>query len=290
VVYPETITGNPIGGRTIVRYVLNFPGQLAGDSIYAPEEIIFGYSSALAAAGGAPAQVLFIPASNASIFTPGEPRARQGSCFWAMKYRIVHGAEPLPITADSIEITRDLPDSPEPAAIAELFRRSELFYTYENTALALEAALCLCPTVFLPNPWLTEVIAAKEMGMDGFAWGPDPAEIARAKETVHLARERYLATYGQFWDQLSSFVSITQLRAAEDMERWGFPRRMLWRVRWRPKIESATFLAHRTVEVWLREGTRGVMRKLQRWIARGGRALTRQLGIDLVASCEVGER
>ena len=74
--------------------------------------------------------------------------------------------------------------------------------------------------------------------MDGFAWGTDPAEVARAKATVHLARERYLSTYVQFWDQLSAFVSVTQLRAAEDMARWRFPRRMLWRVRWLPCVLS----------------------------------------------------
>jgi len=206
VVYPETIVGNPLSARTVVRYLLNFPGLLGGARRYPVKEMIFGYSKTLAEAGGAPDQVLFIPASDTTVFTPPtEPRERRGSCFSAMKYRKEHGGTPLPVTADAVEITREEPDSPEPAAIAELFRRSEVFYTYENTALALEAALCLCPTVFLPNPWLTEVIAVNEMGWDGFAWGAEPAEIARAQATVHLARARYLSNYVRFWDQLSAF-------------------------------------------------------------------------------------
>ena len=152
VVYPETIFGNLLGARTVVRYVLNFPGLLGGDNTYPATDIIFGYSQTLAAAAGVPGQVLFIPASDATIFTPPGftfpgPGERRGSCFWAAKYQKVHKAELLPVTADSLEITRERPDSPQPHEIAEIFRRSEIFYAYENTALALEAALCLCPTV-----------------------------------------------------------------------------------------------------------------------------------------------
>jgi hypothetical protein len=54
------------------------------------------------------------------------------------------------------------------------------------------------------------------LGWDGFAWGTAPTEVARAKATVHLARDRYLATYSEFWTQLSSFVEETQTRAEAD--------------------------------------------------------------------------
>jgi hypothetical protein len=277
VLYPETIAGNPVGGRTVVRYVLNYPGLLGGDHAYPPNELVFGYSAALAASVEAGDQVLFIPASDPTIFSPGKPRERDGSCFWAMKYQVVHKGELLPVTEGAVEITRDLPDSPHPLEIAELFRRSELFYAYENTALALEAALCLCPTVFLPNTWLTEVIAVKEMGWDGFAWGTDPAEIERAKATVHLARDRYLAAYTQFWDQLSAFVEITQARAAKDAAVWGFPPRIAGRIAWRRGVELAGELGRAAAGVWRREGPVEVLRRARPWIARFGRALSRQL-------------
>jgi len=277
VVYPEIYPGNPLRCHTIVRYLLNFPGHIAGDSTFAAEEIVFGYSDVLAVAGGMPENVLFIPASDISIFNPGAPRVRSGSCFWAMKYRMLHGGELLPVTANSVEITRDMPDSQNPAEIAELFRSSELFYTYENTALALEAALCLCPTVFIPNPWLTETIAAKELGTDGFAWGDDPAEIARAKATVHLARRRYLATYARFWDQLSVFVSMTQLRAAQDAASKGAPRKLIWTVRWRPKVELFLVKWRSAGIVLVRDGPGALWRKSGRWAARQTRKMQRRL-------------
>jgi hypothetical protein len=273
VVYPETIPGNPLRAHTVVRYALNFPGHLAGDRFYSNDEIVYGYSGVLAAAGGAPGRVLFIPTSDPGFFTPNENAERRGSCFWAMKYRIVHGGKLLPVTQNSVEITRDLPNSQSLEEIAELFRHSELFYTYENTALALEAALCLCPTVFVPNPWLGEVIAAREVGMDGFAWGTDPAEIARAKATVHLARDRYLATYSQFWDQLADFVSITQEKAARDASRLGFPAGLPRQMRWRPKVEAVAQAFRGMALTFRQQGKRAVLRKLRR-----------RLGLDFLSA------
>lgn len=285
-VYPETVAGNPLGGRTLVRYVLNFPGLLGGDAAYPPGDMVYGYSRVLAeAAGAGPGRVLFVPASDAAVFSPGPPAdspERRGACFWASKYRLVHGAPLRPETEGAAEITRDLPDSPTPREIAALFRRCEVFYAYENTALALEAALCLCPTVFLPNPWLTEAIAAKELGWDGFAWGTDPAEVARARATVHLARERYLATYSGFWDQLAVFARETQARAAEDAARHGgFPSVLARRLAWRPRLEYAAHLGRATLLVLRREGPGSAAHRAAR---RVGRALRPRLGhVALVA-------
>lgn len=238
VVYPETVRGNPWGAYTIMRYVLNFPGLLGGDHSYPPDEIVYGYSAVLAEACGQPGKVLFVPASDATVFTPPEPDARRkGACFYAMKYQTVHNGRLLQETAGATEITRDRPDSQTPAEIAEIFRRSEVFYAYENTALALEAALCLCPTVFLPNPWLTEVIAAREMGWDGFAWGSAAEELVRAKATVHRARKHYIANYVQFWDQLSAFALETQARAEVDARAGRIPRGLAWRLIWFSNLE-----------------------------------------------------
>jgi hypothetical protein len=97
--------------------------------------------------------------------------------------------------------------------IAGIFRRSELFYVYENTALITEACLCGCPAVMLPNPWLTAPISRHELGLDGIAWGDDPAVIAEARRTVGNVRARYEATITAFFDQLDHFVRLTQAAA-----------------------------------------------------------------------------
>jgi hypothetical protein len=213
--YPETICGNPLRAPVVMRYVLNYPGLLGGDVSYDASEIVYGYSSRLAEAAGAPGRVLFIPVSDGSVFHPPGPDAppRRGTCFWAAKYRYFHNGELFPVTRDSLEITRDLPDSPDPRQIADLLRRSEVFYAYENTALAIEAVLCGCPAVFLPNPHFTESIGQEELGWDGFAWGDDEAEIARARSTVAQGRERYLKLNDLFWKQLRAMANECQRRA-----------------------------------------------------------------------------
>lgn len=213
VVYPEIVTGNPYGAEIVVRYVLNFPGLLGGDTVYDADEICFGYSRALAETANCE-NVLFIPPVDTSIFRPppdGTPRA--GSCFYADKFRKVHGGTPLSITDGSVEITRHQEGAQTPEEIARLFQTSEVFYAYENTALAIEAVLCGCPAVFIPNPYLTEIIASNEVGMDGYAWGTDPGEIARAKATVAQGAQNYLANIDLFWTQLDDFIEITE-RAA----------------------------------------------------------------------------
>jgi hypothetical protein len=210
-VYPEVVSGNPFGGPCVVRYVLNFPGLLGGDKEYAPEELCFSYSQVLAVTTRSPDNILFLPATDTRVFYPApEGQKRQGSCFYANKYKIAHKGALFDITKNSVEITRDLRSSQTPQEVADLFRRSEVFYVYENTALATEAVLCGCPAVFLPNPHLTEIIAAKELGPEGYAWGTDPAEIARAKETVGQGAENYLKTYAAYWRDLDRFIDMTQ--------------------------------------------------------------------------------
>ena len=214
VVYPEIISGNPLKAPVVVRWVLNFPGLLGGDAIYEASELCFGYSRELALAAGFPDQVLHLPAVDTRKFhPPRSPIQRKGGCFFADKYKRHDGGELNPITKDCIEITRHLPDSQTTIEVAELLRRSEVFYAYENTALAIEALLCGCPAVFLPNAHLTEMIGKEELGSDGYAWGADPAEVARAKATVDQGAINYLKTYDVFWEQLKRFVAITQQRA-----------------------------------------------------------------------------
>ncbi|NDE89985.1 MAG: hypothetical protein EB059_02440 [Alphaproteobacteria bacterium] len=210
-VYPETITGNPFGSPCVVRYVLNFPGLLGGDTVYASEELCFSYGEVLAAHTREPHNILFLPMVDTRIYyPPPEGQKRQGTCFYADKYQVAHHGQLFDITKDSVEITRNKPDSQTPDQIADLFRRSELFYVYENTALAIEAVLCGCPVVFLPNEHLTDMIALKEIGKDGYAWGAEPEEIARAKATVRQGAENYLKSYAAYWNDLDHFIAATK--------------------------------------------------------------------------------
>jgi hypothetical protein len=213
VVYPETVQGNPFNAPCVVRFVMNYPGLLGGDKTYAPEELIYAYSKTLGDAASTE-NVLFVPTTDTRIFyPPANENTRSGSCFTASKYKHL-GHKLLPITDNSFEITRDLPGSLKTEEVADLFRRSEVFYTYENTALATEAVLCGCPAVFIPNPHLQGVIAKAELGMEGYAWGATDTEIAHARATVAQGRTNYLKSYDKYWKDLERFVALTQEHAS----------------------------------------------------------------------------
>ena len=211
VLYSEVVPGNPLKAPVVARWVMNFPGLLGGDRHYHQDELCFGYSRELATTAGQSNQVLHLPTIDTRIFhNATRPLPRKGSCFFAAKHKVVHNGALHPITKDSFEITRQRFDSPSPQQIANILRSSEVFYTYENTALATEAVLCGCPAVFIPNPHLQKIIGREELGPDGYAWGTDPREIERARATVAKGASNYMKTYDLFWEQFENFIKITQ--------------------------------------------------------------------------------
>lgn len=142
VVYPETVSGNPMKGNVVARYVLNYPGLLGGDKEYDPKELIFTYSP-LYYPG---THILTVPVIE--DFFRDEGRHRAGGCFWVGKGR--GKVEEIPETKGLIEITYDWPDSRE--QLAALFNEMAVFYSYDDcTALVAEARRCGCRVVVIPG-------------------------------------------------------------------------------------------------------------------------------------------
>ena len=213
-VYPEVIVGNPYGGPCVVRYVLNYPGHLGGEKKFDDDELCYSYSGLLAAETPFPNNILFLPSCDTQTFyPPTEEIVRNGTCYYAHKYKKIHDGKTFDITNDSIEIKNGTPDAQTPQEIAEIFRRSEIFYIYENTALGSESILCECPVVLLPNPYLSDNLSARELGIEGTAWGTSPSEIERAKNSVRQGAINYYNNYETFWSELDKFIRSTQKHA-----------------------------------------------------------------------------
>ena len=209
-VYPEVVDGNPLRSHASVRYVLNLPGLLGGPKSYSSTEFLYGYGKRLAREIGHPDRSLFIPTIDLESWTDQPSVERTEVCFYASKYRNVHGAEVFGIPDGAIEITRNLANSPTPEALKDLLRRSKRLYIFENTALAIEAPLCGCPVIMMPNPYLAYPIGSEDHGMDGIAWGDDEDEIRRATLTVSGMRVGYQKAIDQFPIELINFISATQ--------------------------------------------------------------------------------
>jgi GT2 family glycosyltransferase/glycosyltransferase involved in cell wall biosynthesis len=212
-IYPEVVTGNPRKAPVVVRYLLNRPGLLAGDRLYADSELIFAYRQEFVPAG-MQTETLYLPTSDLNLFNPFgiDETQRKGTCFYTHRY-LKWGGRLSDVTSNSLELSPRHPRSLQ--ELAEIFRHSELLYAYESSALCREAMLCGCPVVYLPNEYLTQIPAHELFGTDGAAWGCDAEEIARAKATVGKVYDRYLELKAVFWQQLDGFIALTQLVADE---------------------------------------------------------------------------
>ena len=207
VVYSETVDGDPLKASAIVRYVMNTPGLLGGPSAFAAREFVYGFSRRLADDLGVPDRALFIPVVDPEGFQPGSGE-RHGIYVYAAKYRAVHDGRLFGMPDGAIELTRDLTHSPDPDALREILKRAERLYLFENSAIAIEAVLCGCPVVMMPNPYLRYSIGEWDHGHAGIAWGA--GEIAQAEATVGAARAGYEAAIARLPGDLDRFIYATQ--------------------------------------------------------------------------------
>jgi len=213
VIYPEIIRGNPLQARHVVRYLLNVPGQLSNTPLdklgWAASDMIYTHGWDIVPEGWS-ATLLQVPLIDTLVYNAEGCGERHGKLVWLHRY-LEKGGVPGEVVADATEISfRGKIRSPR--ELAELYRKAELFYTYEHTTGCFEALLCGCPVVYLPNPLMLEKPLHSYLGDDGVAWGDSPEAIAHAKATVHKVRERYEAIHQEFLQELQDFITATQGR------------------------------------------------------------------------------
>lgn len=202
VVYPEIVIANPLGAKNVVRWLLYYAGAYRGNKKFPETDIIFGYTKRISADYGTK-DVLFLPTVDEKIFIPPPKKAqRSGSCFYAHKYRIFKG---IPTdTGDAIEIKNPGQSREE---IIRLLQSSEIFYTYEDTALIIEAVLCGCIVVCKPSDYFKECCGLDDFNA-GIAWGI--SGLGHAIKTIDQARDAYVSLRDRFWFDLGRFIAKTQ--------------------------------------------------------------------------------
>ncbi|MDR3392989.1 MAG: hypothetical protein P4L77_14765 [Sulfuriferula sp.] len=210
-VYPEIVTGNPMGSGTVARWLLNRPGHIAGDTAFPDGDLIFTYDPHYLPAG-MHGEILHIPTYDLSIFNNDDnpdDDAREFVCFYAHKY-LASGAKLTEHAKDAISLCKDQPLTH--AEIAAILRRSKLLYVYEPTALIAEALLCGCPVSIIQTDYwknnMGDFIYAEDVGM---IMDDSPASIASAKAHVHRYRSVHEdVVLKNAWQQIDHFVELTQ--------------------------------------------------------------------------------
>jgi hypothetical protein len=212
VVYPETFQIAKFSAPVRVRYILNYDDLLFKSDPLNDDDHLIAYSENIAnkLQTSKTISTIFIPVSDPTFYHPPAVEHRNGGVYYAGKYKYHFSGITYPITAGLPEITRDQLGSQTPEQIRELFQSCEFFYCYEDSALALEAILCGCPVVFLPNEHFKEALGAKELGGLGFAWSDTPEQLAHAKATIKEARERYFFLLLDVDRAVKTFIQVTQ--------------------------------------------------------------------------------
>jgi Zn-finger protein len=213
VIYPETINASKFSPPIRIRYLLNYDDLLFKNSPLTDDDYLLSYSKNIEEkiTVSCPKQTLFLPVSDPVFYCPpSEETIRHGACFYAGKFKYKFNGKTYPITDGLPEITRDLPTSQTPEEIRTLFKSCEFFYCYEDSALALEAMLCGCPTIFLPNEHFKKTLGSQEIAGLGYAWGTDQEQIKHAKKTVKELRSRYFKVLDEAREVVSDFIQQTQ--------------------------------------------------------------------------------
>lgn len=149
VVYPEVYPGNPLGARRVVRWALNNPGLLGGDSFYADEEMVFAYDpQRLAIVSQAVTKplnqkrILWTALIDPTYIYPDPSVPRTIDCSFTHKGRALRDRFPLPADTTIVPLEELTPDM---AALGDVLRRTRTLYSYDHYSNVLrEGAICGC--------------------------------------------------------------------------------------------------------------------------------------------------
>jgi len=192
VVYPDVTTGNPLGARYVVRYLLNVPGQFGGPTHFDPTEMVWTYLARFLPAINrvvdtpiAHDRVLTIASIEPEHFYRDESIRRIRPAFCVGKGEAVRQAHPLPHEGKMVAILRRTVCTR--AELGDLLRRTTHLYSYDPlTVMCMEAALCGTPSSIVAEdgtiqPWTFD---PRDGTLDQYVFGNDHDQVARFVNAV----------------------------------------------------------------------------------------------------------
>jgi hypothetical protein len=144
-VYPEIFTGNPLNARHVVRWVLNWPGAIAGDKEFGGSELVYTWDEDFYNTD----RILCWDSVERDLFNDKDLPPKELDCFYIGK-GVLRGVQTDARTDGMTQITARWPQTR--AELSDLLRRTRVLYTYDDqTMLAFEAVLCGCEVIVLPE-------------------------------------------------------------------------------------------------------------------------------------------
>ena len=206
VIYSETVPGNPLKAKRVIRYLLHFPGVLGGTKKFPESEWLIAYSKKIMDSVDNCKQSLFLPAIKISELPPIQKKDPNLHLMYAGKYRAFVGEPKNPTNLDLVEIHRDGPQRQSRSEVLNLLSKASSIYVWENSSIASEAVLLGTVCIFVPSPFLGDLIADYELGTDGISISLEQSEIIKARGSLPNARLKYLEAQKEFKNQLNMII------------------------------------------------------------------------------------
>ncbi|MGC1333112.1 MAG: hypothetical protein WA878_23310, partial [Pseudomonas sp.] len=213
-VYPEVYPGNILNAPVCVRYMLNREDALGQGAVNAGPDDLFFYFRPEFRPSDEPVNVLTLPSTDMSLFAPDDSRVRTSNYLYL--HRLPAEAVNYAELPDDIQLLSM--DNPLTLVqLAHAFKGAKALYTYEAGSTCTKALLSGCPVVALSAPGHEYLAATQKTSDDlggGFAFDDSDASLDKARAELPAMRAYQLGVEDQFWQQLDTFVSLTQARAA----------------------------------------------------------------------------
>jgi hypothetical protein len=204
VVYGE-LEANPLRAKRVVRWLLNRPGYINGKVFPPrPEDYVVAFSPII----DDTKPILNLQTPDEGVFHPRGLPAKDGELFYVGKG--LPEARTPEVERGRTQVTRAWPSTHH--ELADVLRRSKTLFSYDTlSGINYEATLCGTLCIIIPNgPYTREDIAKGELGMNGIAWGTDPAEVERAIATLPDAYPHYQSVVARQHEGVRAFVDATQ--------------------------------------------------------------------------------
>lgn len=226
VIYPETILGNPLNAKNIVRYLLYYNSALQStvDALANIEDegLLYYTNDIRRSLGAIPDRAKFasrltMPVQDPSLYQPLHIGDRVKEYYYAEKFIHVHKCNvPNAIAARSSRITRDGGDSPTPEQLIRMLSEAKILHVFEDTALSYEALLAGCVVNYHPSGIFNNVdksTTIDELGVVGTisSFLPNAEEIKKAQDQVHLHQANYQKWMGFAYSDFLDFLNAIEV-------------------------------------------------------------------------------
>lgn len=202
-IYPEIVKGNPLGAKTVVRYILAKPGEMAlhgepGPTEFDKNDKMYSFSRFIYPADNN--HTMFLPAIDTNLFRDKGNKVRTKKCVFVGK-----GENTFVHPKECIEFDRRFARDQE--SLCNFLNECEVMYCYDfRTAMTEVARLCGCRVVIIPSRYTKQQFQNYEPGMNGISWGLDENVPLESKGF----RKHYLSLRMDFSHKLTKFIEDTQ--------------------------------------------------------------------------------